>query len=657
MSTAPHNSQHTIAPYGAWLSPITSAAIVAESVGLDQPAIAGDTIYWIEGRAREQGRSVIVRHAADGSTADLTATGFNVRSRVHEYGGGAVCIDGDVLYFSNHADQRLYRQQGDAAPQALTASGAMRFADAVLDRARDRLIAIREDHGDTTREAVNTLVAISLADGSETVLLEGHDFYASPRLSPDGSQLAWLNWDHPNMPWDGTDLWCASVALDGSLGTPRKIAGGIDDPIFQPAWSPSGELHFVSEQSGWWNLYRLHGETVQALCPMAAEFGRPLWNVGISTYGFDGSGRIVCSYVQDGDWQLAVLDPDSGVLTNIATPFRKISDLQVGPDFVVFIGGAPDESDAIVRLDLQTGEHRILKRAISLDVDAGYLSVPRAITFPTTGGRHAHAFYYAPANRDYAAPAGRKPPLLVFNHGGPTSAAGATLNLAIQFWTSRGFAVVDVNYGGSTGYGRAYRHRLNGNWGVVDVDDALNAARFLVADGAADEQQLAIRGGSAGGYTALAALTFHDLFKAGASYYGVSDLETLARDCHKFESRYLDSLVGPYPARQDIYVARSPIHFTDRLTSPLILFQGMEHRVVPPAQAQLMFDAVRDKGLPVAYIRFEGEAHGFRRSENIRRALEAELYFYGRLFGFVPADELMPVAIENLPDSPSTEKG
>jgi dipeptidyl aminopeptidase/acylaminoacyl peptidase len=411
-----------------------------------------------------------------------------------------------------------------------------------------------------------------------------------------------------------------------------------------------GELHFVSEQSGWWNLYRLRGDTVQALCPMAAEFGRPLWNVGISTYGFDGNDRIACTYVQDGDWHLALLEPDAGVLTEIDTPFRKISDLQVGPDFVVFIGGAPDRSDAIVRLDLNTGAHQILKRAISLAVDPGYLSVPRAITFPTTGERSAHAFYYAPANCDYAAPAGEKPPLLVFNHGGPTSAASATLNLAIQFWTSRGFAVVDVNYGGSTGYGRAYRHRLNGNWGVVDVDDALNAARFLVSEGAANDQQLAIRGGSAGGYTALAALTFHDLFKAGASYYGVSDLETLARDCHKFESRYLDSLVGPYPARQDIYVARSPIHFTDQLTSPLILFQGMEDRVVPPAQAQLMFDAVRGKGLPVAYIRFEGEAHGFRRAENIRHALEAELYFYGRLFGFVPADDLAPVSIENLPD-------
>ncbi|GAA4025951.1 S9 family peptidase [Actimicrobium antarcticum] len=649
-----NHPQQDIAPYGAWRSPITSAAIVAESVGLDQPTIAGDAIFWIEGRAREQGRSVIVRCDADGQTSDLTPTGFNARTRVHEYGGGALLIDGDTVYFSNFTDQRVYRQTGNVAPQALTAAGARRFADATLDRRHHRLICIRENHGDTAREAVNTVVAIDLDDGSETVLLTGHDFYAAPRLSPDGSQLAWLCWDHPNMPWDGTTLWCAAVADDGTLAGARQVAGSSDDPVFQPAWSPAGELHFISEQSGWWNLYRLRDGSVQALCPMAAEFGRPLWNLGISTYGFDGTGRIVCSYAQEGDWHLALLDPESGLLDDITTPFRKIGDLKVGRDFVVFIGGAPTSADAIVRLDLTTRTHQVLKRAISLQVDAGYLSVPRAITFPTTDAQvsHAfsHAFYYAPANRDFTAPAGTRPPLLVFNHGGPTSAASATLNLSIQFWTSRGFAVVDVNYGGSTGYGRAYRQRLNGNWGVVDVDDALNAARFLVAEGAADPEKLAIRGGSAGGYTALAALTFHDVFKAGASYYGVSDLETLARDCHKFESRYLDSLVGPYPARKDIYVARSPIHFTDKLASPLILFQGMEDRVVPPAQAQLMFDAVRAKGLPVAYIRFDGEAHGFRRAENIRRALEAELYFYGRVFGFLPADNIEPVAIDNLPD-------
>ena len=646
----------TTAACGTWISPITSAAIVAESVGLEQPQIVGDAVFWIEGRPREQGRSVVVRCDANQHITDVTPVGFSVRSRVHEYGGAALLIDGDTLWFCNVTDQRIYRQIGEEVPQALTNGSGMRYADAILDRDRQRLICVREEHADASREATNTLVAIDLTNGHETVLCAGHDFYAAPRLHPQGHTLAWLSWDHPNMPWDGTTLWRAGLAQDGMPEAPQVVAGAADDPIFQPAWSPGGVLHFVSERSGWWNLYRLIDDTVQALCPMAAEFGRPLWNLGIATYGFTASGAIVCSYANHGDWHLALLEPESGRLDTFATPFRKISDVRVGADFVVFIGGAPDHSDAIVRLDLTTRSHVVLKQAISLQIDSGYLSVPQAITFPSAAAvvaavadaGVAHAFYYPPANRDYRLPPNEKPPLLVFNHGGPTSAATATLNLSIQFWTSRGFAVVDVNYGGSTGYGRTYRQRLNGNWGVVDVSDAVNAARYLVGRGEADPARLAIRGGSAGGYTALAALTFQDYFSAGASYYGISDLETLARDCHKFESRYCDSLIGPWPARKDIYQARSPIHFTHRLSSPLILFQGMDDKVVPPAQAELMFDAVRSKGLPVAYLKFDGEAHGFRRAENIQRALEAELYFYGQVFGFVPADVIQPVAIENL---------
>ena len=642
----PHQTH--VAPFGAWKSPITSAAIITESVGLDQPAMMDTTMYWIENRASEQGRSVLVRCDISGTKTDVTPPGFSVRSRVHEYGGAAMMIDGDTVYFCNHSDQQLYRQIGTDQPLPLTNDAQLRYADAIIDHRHQRLICLREDHRDASHEAVNTIVTIDLASGNQTVLLSGHDFYATPRLSPDGKSLAWLCWDHPNMPWDGTDLWCADMADDGTLHNDRKIAGGIDDPIFQPSWSPENSLHFVSERSGWWNLYRLHGNEVQALHPMAAEFGRPLWNLGMSTYGFDDSGGIVCSYAMDGDWHLARLDPQAGTLHEIALPFRKISDVRVAGQTVLFIGGAPTHADAIVRMDLTTASFTILKRAISLEVDPAYLSIPKAIDFPTVGDREAHAFYYAPANRDFTAPADQLPPLLVFNHGGPTSSASATLNLMIQFWTSRGFAVVDVNYGGSTGYGRAYRQRLNGNWGIVDVDDALHAAAYLVAGGLADKDRLAIRGGSAGGYTALAALTFHDVFKAGASYYGVSDLETLARDCHKFESRYLDSLVGPYPARQDIYQARSPIHFTDQLTSPLILFQGMQDKVVPPSQAKLMFDAVHAKGLPVAYVTFENEAHGFRRAETICTALESEYYFYGKIFGFTPADTIAAVKIFNL---------
>ena len=637
-----------IAPFGAWQSPITSAALVAESVGLDQPAIAANAIYWIENRASEQGRSVLVRCDESGAKVDLTPAEFSVRSRVHEYGGAALLIDGETIYFCNHVDQQLYRQTGTEHPQPLTHEAQLRYADAIIDHRHNRLICVREDHRDATHEAINTIVAIDLLSGMQSVLLSGHDFYATPRLSPDGKLFAWLYWDHPNMPWDGTVLQCAEVRDDGTLHNTRHIAGSTDDPIFQPSWSPDGVLHFVSERTGWWNLYRLASNDVQALCPMAAEFGRPLWNLGMSTYGFDDAGGIVCSYVMGGSWHLARLDPATQMLSNIVTPFRKISDVRVAGQTVVFIGGAPDHADAIVSLDLGTLAISILRRAISLQIDSAYLSIPQVIDFSTTGKREAHAFYYAPANRDFSAPPDQLPPLLVLNHGGPTSSASTTLSLMIQFWTSRGFAVVDVNYGGSTGYGRAYRQQLNGNWGIVDVDDAIHAAGYLVTRGLVDKNRLAIRGGSAGGYTALAALTFHDVFKAGASYYGVSDLETLARDCHKFESRYLDSLVGPYPARQDIYQARSPIHFTNQLTSPLILFQGMQDKVVPPAQAQLMFDAVCAKGLPVAYVKFDHEAHGFRRAENIRCALESELYFYSKIFGFTPSDAITPVPIFNL---------
>ena len=640
--------------FGAWESPITASLIVADSISLDQVAIDGQDIYWLEGRAREQGRCVLVRHREEKSE-DVLPAPWNVRTRVHEYGGGAYLIADGHAYFSQFPDQRVWRVSVDAgaqaAPQALTPADARRHADYAIDRRHARLVAVCEDHADAgaEAEAVNRIVAIDPEDGSEVKLVQGSDFYASPRPSPDGSALAWLSWNHPDMPWDGTSLWLASMQADGTLAAPQLIAGGRRESIFQPAWSPAGELHFVSDRSGWWNLYRLRDGAIEALQPMAAEFGRAQWNLGVCTYGFEADGNLICSFVQDGNWRLARLDACNLALTEIPLPFRNISDVKIGDGFAVFIGGAPDAVNSIVRLDLRSGQWRILRRAVDLDIDPAYLSVPQAIRFPTMNGLLAHAFFYAPRNRDFCGLPGQRPPLLTISHGGPTSTASATLNLLIQYWTSRGFAVVDVNYGGSTGYGRAYRERLYGQWGVVDVDDAIAAARYLVARGEVDSEQIAIRGSSAGGYTTLAALTFHDVFKAGASYYGVSDLEALARDCHKFESRYLDHLVGPYPAEQALYQARSPIHFVDRLSVPLILFQGLDDKVVPPNQSQAMFDALNDKGLPVAYITFAGEQHGFRRAENIRRALEAELHFYARVFGFADATAPAAVEIMNLP--------
>ena len=649
------------ARFGTWASPITADTIVADTVSLDQIVIDGNDIYWIEGRPREQGRCVLVCHSSGANASvseDLMPAPWNVRTRVHEYGGGAYLVDAATVYFSNFTDQRIYRSTAlpdeRRAPVPITPDSGKRYADTCFDHQRQRLLAVCETHGDGSREAVNTLMAIDLSGASpDQTLASGCDFYAAPRLSPDGSRLAWLSWNHPNMPWDGTCLWLATVRADGLLDTPVLVAGGRHESIFQPSWSPAGELHFVSDRSGWWNLYRLRAGKVEPLLPMAAEFGRAQWNFGACTYGFERDGDLVCCFLQNGSWQLGRLDASTLQYQPFALPFRSISDIKIGNGFAVMIAGAPDTPNCIVHIDLAsdpaTPVWTVLRRAMSITLEPAYLSIARPITFPTTNDLTAHAFFYAPRNHDHSGTEGERPPLLVISHGGPTSAANATLNLSIQFWTSRGFAVVDVNYGGSTGYGRAYRERLNGQWGVVDVDDAIAAARFLVANGDVDGERLAIRGSSAGGYTTLAALTFHDYFKAGASYYGVSDLEALARDCHKFESRYLDHLVGAYPAQQATYIARSPIHFIECLSVPLILFQGLEDKVVPPNQSQAMFDALDAKGLPVAYITFPGEQHGFRRAENIKCALEAELYFYARVFGFADPHAIVAVEIRNLP--------
>lgn len=646
------------APYGTWKSPITSDLIVAGTIRLGEIRLEGDMIYWLEGRPTEGGRYVVVGRSPNGSTTDLTPPEFNVRTRVHEYGGGAYIVDSGVIYFSNFSDQRLYRQVPEKAPEPLTPNRAFRYADAVIDRGRDRLICVREDHT-TDGEAVNTLVAVSLQgslpeENEGHVLVSGCDFYASPRLSPDGSKLAWLSWNHPDMPWDATELWVATVNPDGSLGHSQKIAGGPEESIFQPEWSPDSVLYFVSDRTNWWNLYRWHStpdsdpeEQIESICPKAAEFGLPQWVFTMSTYGFESADSLICTYLEDGIQHLARIHLQTLECTDIETPYTSMGGLRVGNGFVVFGAGSPTAPGAIVKLDLASGHIEELRRSSHVDIDGGYLSIPEVVEFPTTLDRTAYGFYYPPKNQDYVAPSGDKPPLLVKIHGGPTAATSATLDLRIQYWTSRGIAILDVNYGGSTGYGRDYRERLKGNWGIVDVDDCVNGANELVAQGKADGDRLMIDGGSAGGYTTLAALTFRDTFKAGASYYGVSDAEALAQDTHKFESRYLDSLIGPYPDRKDLYVERSPIHFTDQLSCPVIFFQGDEDKIVPPNQAETMVEALKAKGLPVSYVLFEGEQHGFRKAENIKRALDAELYFYAQVFGFELADDIEPVAIAN----------
>jgi dipeptidyl aminopeptidase/acylaminoacyl peptidase len=640
------------APYGSWKSPITSDLIVKESIGLSQVRMDGDDIYWIEMRPSEGGRQVVVRRTADGRTADLTPPGTNARTRVHEYGGGEYLVHHGTVYFSNFADQQLYRKSPNSAPEVISeyvTECKLRYADFVFDESRSRLISVREDHRGDDREAVNTLVAIPLNSGPAQILVSGKDFYSSPRVSPDGSRLAWLSWNHPNMPWDGCELWTGEITAAGSVTNQQLVAGGPRESIFQPEWSPDGTLYFVSDASGWWNIYRAPGTgAIECVCEMEAEFGAPQWIFGLSTYAFESVDRIVCALAERGVWQLGTIDLSTRKFERIDAPYTEISFVCAAPGRAVFRAGSRTEPFSVIEFDLATREARALQRASNLNLDSGFISEPQAIEFPTENGLTAHGFFYPPKNLNHVAAALERPLLLVKSHGGPTSATVAVLTLGVQYWTSRGIAVLDVNYGGSTGYGRAYRERLRGNWGIVDVDDCVNGARFLAGSGAADGNRLMIDGGSAGGYTTLCALTFRDAFKAGASHFGVSDAEALAKETHKFESRYLDNLIGPYPERRDLYVERSPINFADSLSCPVIFFQGLEDKVVLPNQAEMMVDALRQKGVPVAYVAFAGEQHGFRRAENIKRSLDGELYFYSRVFKFELAEAVEPVQIENL---------
>jgi dipeptidyl aminopeptidase/acylaminoacyl peptidase len=640
--------EKTIAPYGSWTSPITTDLITAKTIRFVQNCIDGDDIYWTESRPLEAGRYVIMRRTPDGAIHECTPPEYYVRSRVHEYGGGSFTVADGVIYFCNFKDQHLYRQLPGSAPELLTPQDGYRYADLVIDQKRNRIICIREDHTGAG-EAVNSIVAIDLrGKDHESILVEGNSFYASARLSPDGSKLAWLTWNHPNMPWDGCELWVADVQEDGTLQNAVLLTGSRTESVFQPEWSPEGVLYFVAEYTGWWNLYRWQDSAPEAICPMQAEFAYPQWVFGITIYSFLSERTILSSYTQDGSWKLAFLDTVEKSLMPVEIPFTDIFFVHCGKDFASFFGSAPDRPDSVIRLDTSTGGIETIKQSFEVPLDPEDLSIPQTVFFPTTGGKTSHAFYYAPHNRNFEAPQGTHPPLLVISHGGPTGCAFTYLNFDIQYWTSRGFAVVDVNYGGSTGFGREYRQRLNGNWGVVDMEDCCNAALYLVEQGLADPNRLAIRGGSAGGFTTLACLAFRDVFKAGASHFGVSELEAFAKDTHKFESHYLESLVGPYPERKDLYYERSPVHFAQNITCPIILFQGDEDTIVPPDQSRLMFEAVCAKGIPAAYILFEGEQHGFRKAESIKRALEAELYFYSRVFKFDLMETLEPVQIENL---------
>lgn len=640
-----------IAPYGSWRSQLSSDHIASGVTTLGQIALDGDDVYWLELRPSEDGRSTILRRTPDGRIQETTPAPYNVRSRVHEYGGGAFAVSDGAVFFSNFLDQRIYRRDRDGLILPVSPEGTRRYADGVIDRQRGLMICVCEEHPDGGSEARNFIAKIGLEgqDSSDSVLVSGEDFYSSPRLSPDGMRLAWISWRHPNMPWDASELWVAELDDRGRIANQLRVAGGPDESVLQPEWSSAGVLHFISDRSGWWNLYQIDNDGMAVpLIEMEADFARAPWTFGGSSYSFISAERIICSFVRSGTWTLALLDLKSGAFDEIATEYTEISYLRSGPKRAFFVAGSSFKPPSIVALDLSTQGSKELRSAFSLPMEPDSISAPQAIEYPTGQGIHSYAFFYAPKSRDFMGPEEERPPLIVIAHGGPTSTTSTALNPFIQFWTSRGIAVLDVNYRGSTGYGRSYRRSLLGRWGLDDVEDCINGAMNLVERGIVDEERLAIRGGSAGGFTTLSALTFHTTFRAGASYYGISDLEVLAKETHKFESRYTDQLIGPYPERRDLYLERSPLHFADRLNAPVIFFQGLEDKIVPPNQAQMMFEALRSRGIAVALVTFAGEQHGFRRQENIKRALEAELYFYSRIFGFQTADGIEPVNIENL---------
>jgi dipeptidyl aminopeptidase/acylaminoacyl peptidase len=634
-----------IAPFGSWKSPITADLVASSSIRIGDLQVHAGKLYWSEMRPEEDGRYVVLE-CSDKGVRNLTPDGFNIRTRVHEYGGRAYTLVDDVLYFSNFDDQVTYSCRWGGSPVRVSSEKDHRHAD-YFGRGKV-LVCVREDHSLENREAVNTLVSFDLEDGSSRTLVEGNDFYSNPRLSPDGGSMAFLTWNHPNMPWDGCELWVAELEKDGSVGDTRRVSGGSNESIVQPEWSQSGELCFISDRNGWWNLYRLKDGRVEAVYPMAAEFGGPHWVFGLSYYSFMGEDEIVAIYNKNGLKHLARIDVYEKRLEEIETPYTDLSYLQVDQGYAFFLGGNYKTPQEVVKINLDSNEIQVLKRSDNVEIDDGYLSPPKPIEYPTEESLKANAIYYPPVNKDYKPLGDELPPLVVKVHGGPTSQTTTTLNWGIQYWTSRGFGLVDVNYGGSTGYGREYMRRLMGNWGVVDVDDSVNAAKYLIKENLIDLGRTAIRGGSAGGYTTLCALAFRDFFKAGASYYGISDLEVFVHDTHKFESRYLYSLLGPYPESKDIYKKRSAINYLDHIRAPMVIFQGLEDRVVPPNQAELMVDALRSNGLPVAYLPFEGEQHGFRMAKNIKRSLEVELFFYSKIFGFTPYDEIEPIEIENL---------
>jgi dipeptidyl aminopeptidase/acylaminoacyl peptidase len=629
-----------VAPYGSWPSPISierSAVTGDPWFGWVIVDFDDDGILWIEPRPAEGGRAVLVQREPGGTRVELTPPGFDARTRVHEYGGGAAWRHGDAFFFSNFGDGRVYRVDGAGDPRPVTPEpsdpNALRYADGRVTPDGSHVICVRESH--RADDVVNELVSFP-ADGSgePAVVRTGRDFYAAPRIGPDG-RLSYLAWDHPLLPFLGCELWVED----------DFIAGGSDEAIVQPEWGPDGALYWVSDRDGWWNLYR-DGEQLTTL---EAELGYPMWIFGMSTYGFLADGRLACTVVDKALHSFGVLDPGTGELAPLDLPFTaSMPYVHAHGDRFATLAASPTESAAIVVVDVTAGSYEKVVRTSDFELAPESISVGRPIEFAAPGGRNANAFYYPPTNADFEGPADELPPLWTRIHGGPTSQAKLAFGLGIQFLTSRGWGVVDVNYGGSTGFGRPYRELLAGEWGVVDLEDCIAAARHLADAGEVDPKRLSIAGGSAGGYTTLLALARSDVFAAGTSAYGVAELVTFAETTHKFESRYLDWLLGTLPDAIEVYRDRSPLTHADNIRAAALIAQGLDDEVVPSDQAEQIVAALVRNGVPHVYLAFEGEGHGFRRRESGIRFLSAWLSFYGQVFGFEPADDVERLEIVGL---------
>ncbi|MGH8371996.1 MAG: prolyl oligopeptidase family serine peptidase [Gammaproteobacteria bacterium] len=615
---------------GSWSSPISAELASGSNLRLMQPCMHAGWTYWIESRPAEQGRCVLMRGKPGQEPETLLPEPFSARSRVHEYGGGAYAVHAEIVVFVNNEDQQIYLRSNGAIRRLTDATGS-RFGDLLFDAMHARLICVREQHGTERNQPENSLVAISLKNGAIQTLAQGHDFYSSPALDHDARQLAWLHWDHPQLPWDGCELHCAELDNEGAIKSASKVTGDEDESLFQPQFAPDGALHFISDRSGWWNLYKVTDRDIVAVTTDNADYGLAQWNLGMSRYGFDDNDAVLAVRTVDARAELVCIESDTQRIQ--ALPLTQIDHLFVHGDQVTLLAAGPRTPATIY-----TGRaaQHVLRRSTELELDAAYISVAQAIRFPTAEGEPAHAWYYPPCNADFRVPDTERPPLIVKCHGGPTAMNGDGLEPRIQFWTSRGFAVVDVNYRGSSGFGRTYRRSLHGAWGLKDVEDCIGAARYLADQGLIDPDRIAISGSSAGGYTVLSALAFHDYFRAGAVYYGISELASAMTDTHKFEARYGDRLLGPWPEAEAVYRDRSPLYAAENIKCPVIFFQGLRDRVVPPDQTERMVAALRARGQSASYVTFPEEGHGFRRADSLRRALEEELAFYADVFGFTP---------------------